>query len=166
MKKLANVLNNIAKLPRAVREKYRELKELTEQRARLYKHFTGEHAGTAGGEIGTYTGFVTAYIWYVNRLWEETKDLPVITVPVASTPMTGFVADESKIERLMACPSNHPIIVVKDLYSYRVIDGNHRLETARRNGSTLINAIVIEKDSAHEVIDLFGPNGKLLSDLA
>lgn len=152
-------------LPKVVRNKYNELKELQEQRSRIYKHFTGKNAGTAAGEIGTYSGFVTTYLWYVDRLWEDTKDLPQITVPVASEPMVGFVPDESKIQRLMACPSNHPIIIVKDLYAYRVIDGNHRLETARRNGSILINAIVIDKDSAHEQIDLFGPNASLLSNI-
>lgn len=159
---LNSFVAKVKQLPTAAKSAWKEFKELVAQRQRIQRHLSNAVEGSPEWEIGTHDGFIVTHLWYVNRLWVETKDLPIVTIPIAAEPMKGFVANEEKIARLIENPSDHPIIVVKDLIGYRVIDGNHRVETARRLGQTQINARVIDVKSSHEKVDKFGANARYI----
>ena len=103
------------------------------------------------------------YIWYTERIWEATKDLPVIEVEIESLKHLDAVCwfDEDfpptlrtvveHFVRMDCLDSDDPLILDPD---GQLFDGAHRVARALAQGNSKIKAVkMIEMPPPDEIVD-------------
>lgn len=94
--------------------------------------------------------------WYVTRLFEKAKDLPVQEMPMTGLnihnlepkieTMLSFVGH---IKKVLDADMSHPIILDQDGY---VMDGRHRIAKALLEGEETIKFVRFEETPSPDVI--------------
>lgn len=92
----------------------------------------------------------TQKFWYVERLWEESKDLPIQEIAIADIKgpdeVTWFSPEgplptcreiAMHCRRINQVDTSYPILLTQD---FKVFDGMHRIAKAIMDGKTHIKA--------------------------
>lgn len=94
--------------------------------------------------------------WFVSRLFEKAKDLPVQEMPITalntcelhptSKNMAGFVCH---IRKVLAADLKYPIILDDEGY---VMDGRHRIAKALLEGIEVIKFVRFEETPSYDYL--------------
>ncbi len=103
------------------------------------------------------------HVWYTERLWQATKDLPIIDVEIESLRHLDAVCwfDDSfqptlrnvveHFVRMQRVDTNYPIILDPD---GQIFDGAHRVAKAMAHGKSTIKAVQMnEVPPPDEIVD-------------
>ena len=107
--------------------------------------------------LGQQTFSDNEKIWFVSRLIEKTKDLPVQTMPIACLniynlfprvdSMRSFVGH---IRKVMDTDLSYPIILDDEGY---VMDGRHRIAKALLEGAETVKFVRFEETPSPDKIE-------------